>query len=139
MSMRVVDASVAAKWFLKEEHTEEAHRLLDGPDELHAPDFLLIEMDNVLCKRIRRGDVADREADSARAMLRELPLEYHPFSPLLDSAYSVAKQTRRSLYDCLYVALAMTLGGRMVTADRKLYDAIAAGPFAGYVVWVEDV
>ncbi len=73
-----------------------------------------------------------------REALAEVPLQVHLSGDLRELAYSVAKQSRRSLYDCLYVALAMVLGGRMVTADRKLCDAIAAGPFAGYVVWVED-
>jgi predicted nucleic acid-binding protein len=43
------------------------------------------------------------------------------------------------VYDSLYVALAMLLGAPMVTADRRLYDALAAGPFAKYVAWVEDL
>ena len=55
------------------------------------------------------------------------------------SVYVVAVQTRRSPYDCLYLALAVRLGGPMVTADRRFFDAIAPGPFAQHVLWVEDV
>lgn len=50
MSILVVDAGVAAKWFFDEPLSDEAARLLDPSYELHAPDFFLLEIDNVLCK-----------------------------------------------------------------------------------------
>ncbi len=139
MSVLVIDASVAAKWYLKEEHTAAAARLLDEANELHAPDFFLLEVDSVICKWLRRGVITPSEAAEFRATMRRPRIRLHPFGRMHELAYAIANQTQRSLYDCLYVALAVRLGGRMVTADRKLYDAIAAGPFAGYVVWVEDV
>ncbi|MGD8238180.1 MAG: type II toxin-antitoxin system VapC family toxin [Armatimonadota bacterium] len=139
MSVYVVDASVAAKWFTKEEHTEAAMAVLDPGSDRHAPDFLLLEMDSVFCTWIRHGSVSAPEADDLRARLRQYPIETHPFSSVLDRAYAIANQTRQSVYDCLYVALAAQLAAQMVTADRRLYDAVAGGPFAGHVVWVEDV
>ncbi len=139
MSVFVVDASVAAKWLLPEEADEPSHSLLTRADELHAPEFFLLEVDNVLCKWLRRGSITAAIASEARQFLRATGVELHPFAGLHDSAYAIANETRRSLYDCLYVALAVRLDGKMVTADRKLYDAIAAGPFTGHVVWVGDV
>ncbi len=50
MSIYVVDASVAAKWFLEEDYTTEAFRLLALGNTLHAPDFMLLDIDHVLCK-----------------------------------------------------------------------------------------
>ena len=50
MSLYVVDASVAAKWFIEEVHAEAALALLRESNRLHAPDFLLVEMDGLLCK-----------------------------------------------------------------------------------------
>ncbi len=47
--------------------------------------------------------------------------------------------TRCGVYDCLYVALAQALGGRMVTADRRFFDRISGTPYADLVLWVEDV
>jgi len=139
MSVYVVDASVAAKWFSGEEHADAALRLRSGPHELHAPDFFLLEMDNVVCKWIRRRLITEPEGDAVRARLDGLPIARHTFMPLRNAAYALATQTARSVYDCLYLALAERLGAQMVTADRRLYDAIAAGPFGGYIVWIEDV
>ena len=139
MSSFVVDASVAAKWLFEEAHTEEALRLLDGRNRLHAPDFLLIEVDNIICKRIRRGKIGEDGGREARAGLRRFPVQHHASQGLLDPAYEIANRTRRSLYDCLYLALAVMLDMRMVTADRRLYDGLADGPFAKHVMWVENV
>ena len=138
MSLYVVDASVAAKWFLHEEHTQAARRVLAGDNDFHAPDFFLLEMDNVLCKHVRRGNISGEDAHRIRAALGRCPIHYHSWQELRNSAYAMANQTRRSVYDCLYVALAAELGGQMVTADRRLYEALTAGPLSDHVVWVED-
>lgn len=138
MSLYVADASVAAKWFLDEVHAEAARRIITPDNEFRAPDFFFLEMDNILCKRIRRGDLSERDASEARVLLRRLPIATFPFGQLQESAYTIANQTRHSLYDCLYAALAAELGGQMVTADRRLYEGLTAGPLSDHVVWVED-
>ena len=139
MSALVVDSSVAAKWLVAEEHSGSAHRVLDQGNELHAPHFFLLEMHNIICKWIRRGDISRGKGSRMRGAVRELPLEIHASGPLVDPAYAIANRTGRSLYDCLYIALAERLGCRVVTADRRLYDGLADGPFAKHVMWVEDV
>ncbi len=101
MSTYVVDASVAAKWFFKEDHTEAALRVLGGGDQLHAPDFFLLEMDNVLCKHVRRGDITFADGDNIRATLRTSDMCYHPFDPPQDHAYAIASRTGCTVYDCV--------------------------------------
>jgi predicted nucleic acid-binding protein len=58
---------------------------------------------------------------------------------LFRPAYALALQTQRSLYDCLYLALAEAIDGRVVTADRKFYTALAGGEQGRRVLWVEDL
>ena len=48
MSLFVVDASVAIKWFFPEIHGDAALRLLEGEHRLHAPDLIYSEFGNVL-------------------------------------------------------------------------------------------
>ena len=139
MTLYVVDASIAAKWFIDEEHREAALSLLSEENDLHAPDFLFLEMDNIICKWVRRGSISQGEAGELREKFHQYPLEKHPFISFLDSAFGIANETGQSVYDCLYVALAALLKGRMVTADRKLYDALKNGPYRKNVVWLEDV
>ena len=35
---------------------------------------------------------------------------------------------RRPVYDSLYMVLAIAIGGRVVTADRRLYNGVHGGP-----------
>lgn len=139
MSVHVVDASVVAKWFLDEDLCDEARRVLHIGYSLHAPDFLLLEMDSIFLKRIRRGDITLKDADDARLALSRVPIAYHTFSTYLYSAFAIANETGQSIYDSLYVALAALLKARMVTADRRLYEGIRNGRFKKHIVWVEDI
>jgi predicted nucleic acid-binding protein len=118
---------------------EAALSILDKKNQLHAPDFLLLEMDSIICKWVRRCVVTPMEGSNLRSALRQYPLQHHSFVPILDSAFAIATQTRQSIYDCLYVALAALLKGRMVTADRKLCEDLKNGPFKKHVVWVADI
>ncbi|MBI4332699.1 MAG: type II toxin-antitoxin system VapC family toxin [Chloroflexi bacterium] len=139
MSVLIVDASVAAKWFVAEEQSQAASLVLDETNQLEAPDFLLLEMDSIICKWVRGGGVRLAEGNELRDALRQYPIRYHPFVPLLDLAFQIASQTGQTVYDCLYIALAAVVEGRMVTADRKLYDALENGPFSEHVLWVGDI
>lgn len=139
MSVFVVDASVAAKWFTEEDLAEEALSILDERHQLHAPDFFLLEMDNVICKWIRHGIINDSEGDDTRKAIRRVPIHVHSYLNFQDSAYHIAVQTHQSVYDCLYVALAVFVGGQMVTVDRRLFKGFASGPLGKHLAWIEDV
>jgi predicted nucleic acid-binding protein len=130
---------VAAKWFLDEDLCDEARRVLHTGYSLHAPDFLLLEMDSIFLKRVRRGDITLDDADDARLMFSRVPIARHTFTTYLDSAFAIANETGQSIYDCLYVALAVLLRARMVTADRRLYEGIRNGRFKKHIGWIEDI
>ncbi|MBM4042189.1 MAG: type II toxin-antitoxin system VapC family toxin [Planctomycetes bacterium] len=139
MSLYVVDACVAAKWFLEEEFTDAARRVLRQGNRLHAPSFLLLEVDSLLCRRVRRKELSAADATEARARLRQLPIAFHGAARLQDQAFEMALRARCSPYDCLYIVLAAILGGHVVTADRKLVRTLTNTPLADYLAWVEDV
>lgn len=70
MTRVVVDASVAVKWYLPEEHTLAAVRLLDTGVGLVVPDLFFGEIGNVLWKWWRRGDLSsERITDVLEACL----------------------------------------------------------------------
>lgn len=139
MTVYVVNASVAAKWFLNEPLSDDAERVVEGANWLYAPDFLLLELDSIFNKRFRRGDMSRDEANAARALLRGLPIHYYPTGLLRNHAFELACDTRTSPYDCLYLALALRLDGRVVTADQRFYDTVGGGSAESHVTWVEDV
>ncbi len=140
MSAIVVDASVGVKWFLPEVHAPEARSWRHGADELHVPaSFFDLEIANILWKKVRRAEVSRKDADLILGQLPSLPVRRHAEAPLLVPAFDLANRTERTVYDCLYLALAVQLGGRMVTADGRLYRGIAATPLAPSIVWVANV
>lgn len=139
MSRYVVDASVAIKWFLPEMHSEAALHLQHSTHRLHAPAFIMLELGNVLAKKIRRNELTQEEGKAILKDLKHIPFQQHSDMRLFRPAYTLALDTLRSLYDCLYLALAEVVDGRMVTADRKFYDALTKGPYAHRVLWVEEL
>ncbi len=139
MTLLVVDASVAAKWFVEEENSTAALSVLSEGNRLHAPDFFLLEMDSIFWKWIRRDVITLTEAESLRETLHRYPVTFHPLTPLIEPAFAIANRTGSTVYDSVYVALAALLEGKMVTADRKLYDSLGNSPFAENIIWLEDI
>lgn len=139
MSVNVVDASVAAKWFLDEDLSDQSRKVLHSGRGLHAPDLLLMEIDVVFLRRVRRGDITADDARDARLILRRIPVKFHAFTAFLDNAYEIARLSGCSVYDSLYIALAALLNAKMVTADHRLYDGIRNGPFRKHIIWISDI
>jgi predicted nucleic acid-binding protein len=135
----VVDASVVIKWHVAEVHTDAALRLLrDDAPALHVPDLVFPEVGNILWKKIRRGDLTEEQARGIAHLVAVAPLTVHPSAPLLEAALEIAVRTGRTVNDSLYVALAVQLNCRLVTADEKLSNALEDGPLGAHILWVED-
>jgi predicted nucleic acid-binding protein len=132
----VIDTSVAIKWYLPEVHQPEALRFLDPSFDRHAPDFIHSELGSVLLKKVRRGEVSSGEGRRYLGQLAAAPLLAQDALPLRPLAFEVALRIGSSFYDGLFLALAMQLDGRLVTADDKFYRKIQASPFDPWAVWV---
>jgi predicted nucleic acid-binding protein len=126
----VIDASVAAKWLFKEPDSDRARDLLEGARarrlSLLAPELLPAEIGSMLWKRVfREGlDINDARAEYAR-FKRTCPALVR-IRKLVDSALRLALQHRHSIYDCLYVTLALETPCDFVTADEKLHHALGS-------------
>jgi predicted nucleic acid-binding protein len=139
MSVFAVDASVGIKWFVPEIHSTDALRVRDPGHQLHVPTLFDVEIASILWKKIQRRELSRTDADDILAQVTILPVVRHPELPLLPSAFDLANQTRRTVYDCLYVALAIQLGGQAVTADQRLINALSATSWSAHIVLVQDV
>jgi predicted nucleic acid-binding protein len=136
MKACVVDASVVAAAFFQEQHGDAAASLLAGKRELHAPDLILAEVANVIWKRCGRGEIGEDEACQMMADVLRLPLRITPCANLVDPALELAIRTRRTVYDCLYLALAVRTRSVMYTSDKRLANALADGPLDKHVAWI---
>ncbi len=140
MSRFVVDASVAIKWYLPEPNSADADRLLNNGSQLLAPDLLFPEVGNILWKRVMRSELTVHKAQVILRALETLPLTLRPADDLSENAMTVACSLKRSFYDSLYLALALMADCRLVTADKKLFDAVKdAAPIKKHILWIEDV
>ena len=131
----VVDASVAAKWFLKdslEDHVDLAEEvlveLLAGEIYLHAPRLMSYEVCRLLWKACmaQGADEGSKRLDQETASdcvetLFDLPLTFAEASAE-EATESVDRGLRyqKNFYDMTYLRLAEALGCRVVTADEKL-------------------
>jgi predicted nucleic acid-binding protein len=121
----VVDCSVAAKWVVPEPGRDEALRLLDRAAEgeltLIAPDLLLAEFASLVAKRVRRKQLSTSQAEEAFALLCQFAPRLYDMQVLLPVALRMSVRSQLSLWDCVYIALAMEHECQMVTADRRLF------------------
>jgi predicted nucleic acid-binding protein len=137
----VVDASVAVKLVIPEEHSGEAEELfgllaLPSPTVIAAPDLLTIECANVLRSRVKRRMMTAATAREALEALRALPIETTSAADDVAEALAFALEHDISAYDACYVRLAIRLGAPLVTADRKLL--IALQKHAVPALWLGD-
>jgi predicted nucleic acid-binding protein len=134
----IIDTSVAIQWYLQEIYQSEAQRFLDPVFDRHAPDLLHAELGSVLLKKVRKREINVDECRTYLSQLSAVPLMSHEALPLRQVALEIGLQIGSSLYDGLFLALALLLGGRLVTADRKLYRKIQSSPFDPWSFWIAD-
>lgn len=128
----VIDSSVAVKWYIPEPGSERAALLLRSGSRLVAPDLLIPEIGNVLWERRREVPAAESEA-IAVALASACPVSLYPSSALLQGALLVALAYERSVYDSLYLALAVSEDCPLVTADGRLSKALQSTDLRKYV------
>jgi predicted nucleic acid-binding protein len=138
MSVFVVDASVVVKWFVPEIHSDAARRLLALPHEYIAPDLLFAETANTIWKKIRREELTAEEGRRLVADIGQIAVATVPCRALAEDAHALANATGRTVYDAMYVALAVRLSTRSITADDRLEAALKEIPaVAGHIQHVQ--
>ena len=127
MTRIVVDGSVAAKWYFDEPGHEAADRILTsriaGEHELLAPDLIVPEFVNVLWKRVRRQECSRAAAQVVLELWETDCPALVASSQLVNQAFQLAAALDQSVYDCLYLALALAVEAPLATADRQLAHA----------------
>ena len=65
------------------------------------------------------------------------PIQFHESRPLIALSFALAEEVGASLYDGLFLALALQIDGQLVTADKKLLKKIQASQYAASIRWVD--
>ncbi len=126
----VVDCSVAAKWVLPAPGRAPALQLLEryesGEIALIAPDLLLAEFASLLAKRHRRKEISAVQAAQAFHLMAECAPRLLDMRPRLPRALNLSLQYQLSLWDCVYLAIAIEHDCPFLTADRRLFTGTTA-------------
>ena len=133
MKTLIIDASVAIKWFIPEDGSIAALRFLNGKRELIAPDLIRPEVGNIIWKLHSRHLLNADEASQIIDDFLSLPIEIHDSESLMASAFEIAIETDRTVYDSLYLALAIKTHGIMVTADERFANALKNTDFTQFI------
>lgn len=133
-----VDASVAVKWLIEEEGLDAARQLAESGEELHAPRLMASEVANALWRKARLGEIDRRRARALIVAIPEMPVLWSADETLSVDALRFALTLDRAVYDCVYLALAHRIDGRLVTADTRFANALAQTGYGGTVVALAD-
>ena len=135
MTVVVVDASVAVKWFLRFSPVEEDvatalaifDRVARGELQLVQPPHFVAEVSAMLA----RLKPVDAQADVQDLLMIEHTTLGTP--EVYSQALQLARLHQHHLFDTLYHAVALqTSGATLITADRRYFDK--AKP-AGRIAW----
>jgi len=118
----VVDSNIVAYLYLPGDYTAQAEALLQRDPEWMAPLLWRSEFRNILAGYMRRKvltfDLAHNLQLEAESLLAGA--EHEVDSRLV---LELVRDSNCSAYDCEFIALALTLGVKLVTMDAKLLKA----------------
>jgi predicted nucleic acid-binding protein len=131
--MIVVDANVAAKWYLPEADSAAAVALQEGQDQLVAPELIRLEVAASITRRVWAEKKEERLApDLALSrcakwfrLLDQGNLSLIPEAELMQEATNLSVKIKHTMHDCLYLAAARMHRAPLITADEPFQKRAA--------------
>lgn len=127
--MIVVDTNVLAYLYLPGERTADAEALLERDPEWAAPVLWRSEFRNILAGYTRRKTLTFDQACSLQSEAESL-LFGAEFEVDSRAVLELVRDSDCTAYDCEFIALAIKLNTRLVTADKKLLRSFPARTMA---------
>jgi predicted nucleic acid-binding protein len=129
MKKYIVDASTCLKWiFDDEENVDYARRLLsDYLSEkilLVAPSLWLVEVSNAIKSAVLSKRITTQKGKELLSLIMEAKPKIISFEGYIESAFDNACKYHISVYDSLYLTIALENNIRFITADIKLFIQI---------------
>jgi predicted nucleic acid-binding protein len=117
----VIDASVAVKWFIDEDRSVDAQRLLAADADLMAPASILYEIFHALWDAARTRRLPGKRLPELAEVTPTPFALLVPIEQLYAAAAAMAQAHNLSIYDCAYVALAQREHAELITADKRMF------------------
>lgn len=133
--MPVIDASILASYLVRDELFEEAKEILSTWGLL-APDLLIPEVTNVIWKHVylyRR--IREKEAIKLIEGMKILVNNIKIINSMkvIDNAFKIAVKLGITMYDSIYLALAINNNDKLETFDKKLKNKVQGTEYEKYV------
>lgn len=125
--MTVIDASVLAKFILKEDGWEKVIEYLKAG--VFSVDHIFKEVTNAIWRRLARGEISPEEAKIMFKAMKEIlgkAIKIEEENAYIDEAFEISSKRGITIYDSLYIALAKRKGLRLLTADESQAQAASA-------------
>ena len=130
----VLEASVVVKLYVPEAGDEAAVVLLADSPLCLAPDLVAPEVGNVVWKKVQRGELSPDEArEIVEAFATACPVELRPSLAYQPAALEIAQHYGRTVYDSLYLALAVAEDCPLIAADRRFAVGLAGTELSPFV------
>ncbi len=122
--MLVIDSSVFASVIVKDEFYEECREYL--LEDRATVDIAFAEAGNVLWKHVRMGRIVKEEVEKRTDLLRALirSSKVYGSDELLLHSMELAVNQGITVYDALFLSLAIQLDTNLITTDKKLYERL---------------
>jgi len=85
-----------------------------------APELLLVECASVLNKMRKINELAEEESIQLMNDILSMPIRYFPHGPFILTAFDLAREHGITVYDAVYLALALEQGAVLFSADEDL-------------------
>ena len=127
MTHFVLDASVAGAWLLEDEDDPVANAAMSrlATEFALVPQLWHLEVRNTLLVAQRRGRVGDVGLEDGLRRVGELPIRTDT-EPDLGAVLALARRHRLTIYDALYLELALRADVPLATLDQVLASAAVA-------------
>lgn len=133
----VVDTSTVVKWYIPEQHHEQARALrdefLNGKHDLYAPALMPFEAINALNYS---GHYDGERLQEAAHSLDNYGIELIPFGSVGPIA-KIMNTVDITAYDAAYVALAVKREATVYTADGNLLRDVDGSPYEDTIVHIQ--
>ena len=136
--MTVIDCSASCAWFIPDEASESAERLLkdilDQKIHMIVPELWWTECINVIRNAIIRKRLEETDAQKVLFFLKEIPKTIVPSEQLgLSGILKTSIDEKLSAYDATYFHLAVTTGSELITLDTDILS------LKGKYQWIQSL
>jgi predicted nucleic acid-binding protein len=136
VTLKIIDASVAVKWFVREETGKQAamqvlDQIEDSPVDFAVPELFFNEMLSVFCRLLQPS----AEVIDYMNALQDLGL--HRIGngrELLTAAADLAQTHSITGYGAVYAACAQLTSGVWITADRSAHHRLSSTSLSSFLI-----